>query len=142
MKATRLPDIPAREPYQAPEGYFDDLPLRMQTRLAHLQQAPPTSWLQRLTSWRLQAVYSMVFVLFACLVWFTNPHSNRPERMISSISEEALEEYLVNYELVYLELQEAGNPQAELLLDHMNENIYYYELDTSVEELTEDELNP
>ncbi|WP_038029619.1 hypothetical protein [Thermonema rossianum] len=80
--------------FEVPEGYFDELPQRIQRRIEAKKKGRP--WYARLQGVLMQprwAVSVSVAVLAALVFWFS-PNSTKHERMIQNIDDQILIEYL------------------------------------------------
>lgn len=80
--------------FEVPEGYFEELPQRIQKRIEAGKQRPV--WyasLQRALSQPQWAVSVSVAVLAALVFWFA-PNSAKHERLIEDVGDEVLMEYL------------------------------------------------
>jgi hypothetical protein len=88
----RLEDIPKKQPFTVPDGYFDDLPMRIQARI----QAPQTQpfWA---TNWGLSlklAIPVLTIGVVAILFWKTPTSSSDPFAKLDTIPSEQLLAYL------------------------------------------------
>ena len=100
----RLEDIPRKNIFEVPDGYFDRLPNAIQERIAE-QKVSRWSFVFS-NSWKfaLPAVAAVVVVFF---VWFKNdPSIVKPEEMLASISSEELVAYLHGSDISLEELLE------------------------------------
>lgn len=99
--------------HQAPDGYFDELPLKIQSRINEQQEAPSPIFISRM-----QVVWSMTAVIAIFLIgWFLYPQDNNPspEQLLASIDSEDLIEYLYEEDISTDEILAAVND--EYLLD-------------------------
>jgi hypothetical protein len=104
----KLDDIPKREAFEAPEGYFDSLPGIIQARVAK-----PESVSQRF-SWKPALLYAMPMLVVAIgLIWYLNAGrvDSSPEQLLAAIETADIEAYL----------DESGMT-TEDLLDHIDYN--------------------
>jgi hypothetical protein len=102
----KLEDIPKKQPFEAPEGYFDTLPGIIQARVAK-----PESVSQRF-SWKPALLYAMPILLVAIgLVWYLNSGNadSSPEQLLAAIEAVDIEAYL-----------DESDMTTEELLDHIN----------------------
>jgi len=102
----KLEDIPKRDFFNTPEGYFETLPGRVQARLEgeHRFQRSPV------VSFSLRYALPVVLVVAAAIFWFTS--SNKPadvDKMLSAIKTEDLVAYLDESEITTDEVIESGN---------------------------------
>ena len=89
----RLDEIPKKTLFEAPEGYFEKLPSRIQARIA--KPEPAAAW------GKLALRYAIpVAVLGAAAIFFlTSRPSLSPEEVIASIDSEQLVAYLQDSEV-------------------------------------------
>lgn len=119
----KLEDIPKKNIYNVPEGYFETLPGIIQSRVA----ATPT-WTGTVSPYTRFIRYSIpaLFVIIAALIFLTNQpdEPGGPEEILSGITTEALENYLEEEWAGPMELIE----DIELTDDDLNniENIVYF----------------
>jgi len=102
----KLEDIPKKDFFNAPEGYFESLPGRVQARIGkdHRFSRNP------IVSFSLKYALPAVFLAAAGIFWFTS--SNRPadvDKMLSAIRTEDLVAYLDDSEITTDEVIESGN---------------------------------
>ena len=97
----RLDDIPKKSLFEAPEGYFEKLPGRIQTRIAVPEPEP---------AWgRLALRYALPVVLLAAAAVFvlTNRGTLSPEDLLAQVDSEQLVAYLDETDLNSDDLLEA-----------------------------------
>lgn len=102
----KLEDIPKKQAFEAPEGYFEALPGIIQSRVAR-----PES-ISRRFSWKPALLYAMPVLLVAIgLTWYMNSSNadNSPEQLLASIETIDIEAYL-----------DESDMTTEELLDHIN----------------------
>ena len=68
MKKFNLDDLNKKEPFEAPDGYFDDLPLRMQKRIEGIRARERTS-LATTIRWSLAGIAAALFVAISLTLW-------------------------------------------------------------------------
>ncbi|MCX2739860.1 hypothetical protein [Pontibacter anaerobius] len=96
-KEFKLSDIPKRNPYQVPDGYFDRLPMRVMERTASRGQEQ--AWLPNL--WRplrLAVAPLLLMLLFVGVYFYSMP--TQPEEQIvnlAAVSDTAIVDYLSTY---------------------------------------------
>ncbi|MBC8155288.1 MAG: hypothetical protein H7Z72_20550 [Bacteroidetes bacterium] len=120
-KVIRIDELDAghplrQDPFRAPEGYFNDLPMQIQARIQAQQPAPAftMSW-----SWQ-RSVASLAGVgLVAALVWVTLPERQETlgQETLSSVSNEAIASYLEDQGIDADELASQGQPQMSFASD-------------------------
>jgi hypothetical protein len=88
----RLEDIPKKQPFTVPEGYFDDLPMRIQARIQKPEAHPFWS-----TNWGLSlklTVPVLAIGVVAILFWNIPTQSKDPFAKLDTIPSEQLLAYL------------------------------------------------
>jgi hypothetical protein len=88
----RLEDIPKKQPFTVPEGYFDDLPMRIQARIQKPETHPFWS-----TNWGLSlklTVPVLAIGVVAILFWNIPTQSKDPFAKLDTIPSEQLLAYL------------------------------------------------
>lgn len=116
----KLDDIPKKQVFEAPEGYFETLPGIVQSRVTQKAGA----W----ASWQPVLKYALpVLVVAVGLVWYLNAdQTNNPEQMLASIDTIDIEEYLdeadmttedlldnINYDQIQADSLEFENPMLD-----------------------------
>jgi hypothetical protein len=97
----KLEDIPKKQSFEAPEGYFDSLPRIIQARVAK-----PESISQRF-SWKPVLLYAMPILAVAIgLIWYLNigRGDSSPEQLLATIETVDIEAYLDESEMTTDEL--------------------------------------
>ncbi|MBT1688065.1 hypothetical protein [Dawidia soli] len=131
----KLEDIPKKEIFTAPEGYFDTLPGVIQARVA--KQTPAIR-----PVWRYSLRYALpAVVLFAAgILWYTRQASS-PQDILEGIATEELMSYLEESEglsteeLLDTDLLDTDDAQA------IEQEVYHLDLDDDVLDAIEDNLN-
>jgi hypothetical protein len=100
----KLDEIPKKNIFEVPDGYFDRLPMKIQARL----EAPTQT--QSVQVWSLAFRYALpsVVTVFA-LIYFLRPKSYEPEELLAGIASEHLIAYLSDSDINESELLEAAN---------------------------------
>jgi len=100
----KLDEIPKKNIFEVPDGYFDRLPMKIQARLEKPAQTPSGP------VWSLALRYALpsLFAVFA-LVYFFRPKSYEPEELLSGIASEHLIAFLNDSEINESDLLEAAN---------------------------------
>lgn len=94
MKPIKLDDIEKNtRPFEVPEGYFDDLPMKIQSRI---ETKKKTNWV-RTPTFRLALSAATMFLIVLGVVFFNQ--STTPEDMLADIPEEELLAYINMTEL-------------------------------------------
>lgn len=86
----KLENIPKKNIYKVPEGYFDQLPMVLQARIEALQpKAQPKPWLQYSFRYALPMV-----ILAAATIFLFKPRQSEVEKLLASVSTTELVAYL------------------------------------------------
>lgn len=96
----KLEDIPKKNVFKAPEGYFDKLPEIIQSRIAEKETKPSGA---ASFGWVLRYALPLLAVGIALVFIFRQPDAN-PEELLASVSAEELTFYLVESDLSTEEL--------------------------------------
>jgi hypothetical protein len=123
----KLEDIPKKEIFQVPDGYFEALPGILQSRIANKKSAQETSFFIR---YRMALGYSLsvVFILIASIFWYTRTaQSTDAESILAAVNTEALISYLeesdVTMEDLLQNIEFTGNDLEDI------ENEVYFPFD-------------
>ncbi len=99
----KLEDIPKKDFFSPPDGYFDSLPNRVQARLEKTNQP---QW-QPVFRYALQYALPMVAIVTFGIFWYNQQNKPTAEILLASIGTEELLSYLAEVELSsYEELAE------------------------------------
>lgn len=90
----KLDDIDKRQSFKVPDGYFEDLPLKIQQRISEKPKATSMA----LPSWSLAAV-GAVIVFFIAYVFLMPENNPSASELLAEVSNEELVAYLDNIEL-------------------------------------------
>lgn len=125
----KLEDIPKKNVFNTPEGYFDKLPGVIQSRIAEKQAQPATAgsfvWVLRYAL----PVLAVGFALF--LIFRQSDPTSTPEDLLATVSTEDLTFYLVESDLTTEDLLDMANLQEDEI-DALNNHILYPELDSDL----------
>ena len=117
----KLDDIPKKNIFEVPDGYFDRLPLKIQ---AKVETATTT---HSLAVWNLALRYALPVVIVAvALVYYFKPKSYQTEELLAEISNEHLVAFLSESEINEHELLEIVNfneSDADSLSQHLNNTL-------------------
>ena len=108
--AKRLDDIEKRIDFQVPEGYFEDLPMKIQKRIE--LEKPKRSSL-RVPSWSMAMAASVLLILGFFLIW--NENETSVEDLLAEIPEEELMAYVEELNLDAYDLASAFPETTEEL---------------------------
>ncbi|GAB3830808.1 hypothetical protein [Pontibacter rugosus] len=132
----KLNDIPKRQPYQVPEGYFDRLPMRIMEHTAAPEAVAPAPWHEQL--WRpvRLAVAPLLLLLVFVGVYFFNVQQPQAPASIASLSNAEIIHYLDSYTHVdAADFEQYGIADRELAVEFLNvssktaeEELEYYQL--------------
>ncbi|MDX5438131.1 MAG: hypothetical protein LPK03_13095 [Pontibacter sp.] len=134
----KLSDIPKRQPYQVPDGYFERLPMQMMEHVAADEQKP--AWQQ--LWWRplRLAVAPLVLLLMFVGVYFLNTPEQPEAQLVNlaSVSDTDIVDYLSTYatlettdfaELNTLQEQELPAEFLNVSATEAEAELEYYRLD-------------
>jgi hypothetical protein len=118
----KLEDIGKENIFGTPEGYFDNLPREIQGRLSeHVTDRPFLVW-----QMALKYAAAILVVMISFWFWIDAPIDKSPEKLISSVGEAAIMEYLQFSDLSTIDILasiEANRStiwwDGEDLLDHL-----------------------
>lgn len=133
----RLEDIPKKNIFQVPDGYFEKLPGVIQARVAKPEKAV---WFVPVLKYALP----VLAVVAAGMLWFSNPKGNSFDEQLASIQTEQLIAYLDDSDLNFDELSESVT-WSETDLVELEETVFNSfdiagdELEVLMEELIETE---
>jgi hypothetical protein len=97
----KLEDIPKKQVFEAPEGYFDSLPSIVQSRVAGQVGSGSLIWLPVLK----YALPALVIAIGA--IWYSNSvEIETPEQLLASIETIDIEDYLDESEMTTEDLLE------------------------------------
>lgn len=104
----KLEDIPKKDHFGAPEGYFDILPGKIAARIEQKSKTPGTAF-------RYVPAYALaVAIMAAGITWFVQTKDENAENLLSSIETEQLVNYLAEADdLSYDDFLEEMNPTTE-----------------------------
>ena len=110
----KLEDIDKKQPFEAPEGYFKDLPMRIQAKIDGKKSVTVK---QRIPAWSL-AMASFALIFTFVFVFYDNQPS--AEDLLADISEEELMAYLDEIELDEYDIASAFENDLDIL--NLDEN--------------------
>lgn len=133
----RLEDIPKKNIFQVPDGYFEKLPGVIHARVAKPEKAV---WFVPMLKYALP----VLAVVVLGILWFSNPKGNSFDEQLASIQTEQLIAYLDDSDLNFDELTESVT-WSETDLVELEETVFNSfdfagdELDVLMDELIETE---
>jgi hypothetical protein len=117
----KLDDIPKKNIFEAPEGYFDQLPMKV---LARIETTKPS---RSVPVWNLSVRYAMpVLIVGFALIYFLAPKVQQTEELLASVSNEHLIAYLNESDISVSDLLEIANFNefdADSLSQHLNNTL-------------------
>ena len=134
----KLEDLPKKEIFDVPEGYFEKLPSSIQARIAERQQ--PAS--RPVLRYAFQYALPLVMIITIGLIWFENsPSSNQitTELLLAEIQTEDLITYLDDTNMTTEELLEhASLDDADA--EEIEQEVYGLDLDDETLDILTDEM--
>ncbi|MFN4147029.1 MAG: hypothetical protein ACK4GN_14485 [Runella sp.] len=112
MKRIRLEDIPKKEVFETPNGYFEYLPAKIQQQIQARQEEREhrftVSW-----SWKRTALASVAASIVAVLTWITFPQKQTSisEDALSHITHEEVVQYLKEKQITQHEIIQYAGPE-------------------------------
>lgn len=133
----RLEDIPKKNIFETPEGYFDELPGIIQSRIA--EKSKSTS---PFPSFGLALRYAVPILAIAIALFFVlrpNAPLGNPDELLASVSSEELTYYLVESDFTTDELLDLVNLSDEDI-NALNDEIPYPDFDNELLQEYADDL--
>ncbi len=114
----KLDDIPKKNIFEVPDGYFDRLPMKIQARVETVNQTHTSP------VWSLAIRYALPIVIAGfALVYFLKPKAYETEELLASISNEHLVAYLQESDISESDLLEIANFN-EMDIDSLNQHLH------------------
>ena len=131
----KLEDIPKKEVFDVPEGYFEKLSGMIQSRVSKPSAIARPIWV-----YGLRYALPAVILLAVAIFWFDRPADDRsPEGMLASIQTDELVAYLNDTDVTTDELLEQlhldGTDASEIESDVYDLNISADDLDTILDDI-------
>ncbi len=123
----KLDDIPKRDIFEVPDGYFDKLPLIIQARLEK-----PEAWSLPVWNMALRYALPVIVVGFALVFIFKPKTMHDPEGLLAEIGSDHLVAFLHDSDVSeqdLLEVAALNEADADSLTVHVNENYLLEGLD-------------
>jgi hypothetical protein len=114
-KRIQLDDLKRDVPFEVPEGYFEELPSIIQSRIPAVPERKPLiSW-----SWQRSVALTGALSLIVLLIWVTFPARQGPlgSEPISEVSDAAILDYLAQENISYYDLSENSVVQTAFETD-------------------------
>lgn len=112
----KLEDIPKKDLFKAPDGYFDKLPGIIQARVA--KPEPKSMWVPVL-----KFALPVLALVTVGIFWFSNPTVQSLENELAGINTEQLIAYLDNTEIVWEDTEEESEWSEDDLLE-LEDRVY------------------
>jgi hypothetical protein len=129
----KLEDIPKKDLFKAPDGYFDKLPGIIQARVS--KPEPKSIWVPVL-----KFALPVLVLVTVGVFWFSNPAVQNIETELAGINTEQLMAYLDNTEVVWDEPEADGDWSEDDLLE-LQDRVYSTFTDGSDLELLDEILD-
>jgi hypothetical protein len=117
----KLDDIPKKNIFEVPDGYFDRLPMKIQARVEITKET------HSIPVWNLALQYALPIVIVGfALVYYFKPKPDQPEDLLASISNENLIAFLDESDISESDLLEIANfneSDADSLSQHLNDTL-------------------
>jgi hypothetical protein len=110
MKKFKIDDVEKKEPFEAPERYFDEFPLRMQKRIEAKTAGSPV-WQPLLSpKWSLPAIAMVLMVSVGLFFWNNNRTTDEELNPLDAVATADL--------IYYLEIESVSSDELVQLMDH------------------------
>ena len=132
----KLEDLPKKPIFNVPEGYFEQLPGKIQARI-ETQKSPERAFVFR---YRLQYVVPVILLAMAAVLWFNRSQSPADvETILASIETEQLVAYLNDSELTTEDVLEEVDFNSDDI-DDIETEVYQLQLEDEVFDGLENDL--
>lgn len=134
----KLEDLPKKEIFEVPEGYFEKLPGTIQARIAERQQQTTSRPVLR---YAFQYALPLVMIITIGLIWFEKSSSNpsSTEILLADIQTEDLITYLDDTDMSTDELLEHASLNAADA-EEIEQEVYGLDLDDETLDILTDEM--
>lgn len=132
----KLEDLPKKQVFNIPDGYFDALPEKIQSRIsAQKSEVKLNFFLQ----YRLQYILPVVVVLMVAVAWFSStPKANDVSTMLASVETQDMISFLTDSDLTTDDLLDDGSFDTDDA-DEIETEVYNLHLgDDGLDELLEE----
>ena len=133
---SKLEDIPKRDFFQVPEGYFDILPEKIQARIEATRPRPLFQ-----PAIRYALAYALPFLIVALVIFYNTGSPPAAESMLASIETADLIQYIQESEITTDEMLDNVAFSADEL-DALENEIYEMNLEDADMETLDFEFNP
>ncbi|CAD5276393.1 MULTISPECIES: hypothetical protein [unclassified Imperialibacter] len=110
MNKFKLDDIEKKEPFEAPEKYFDEFSLRMQKRIEVKAAGSPVWQLLLSPKWSLSALAIVLMLGVGLFVWNNNKATDEDLNPLDAVATADL--------IYYLEIESVSADELVQLMDH------------------------
>ena len=122
----KLEDIPKKQIFEVPDGYFERLPGIVQARVTPARDPATIAWFMKRSA--LRYVVPAVVILVAGLFWFDQSATRKDaETILSSLQTQDLIAYLEESDFTTEELVESGMLDAEDVTQ-IEDEVYEFKL--------------
>lgn len=133
----KLEDIPKKPIFNVPDGYFDQLPEKVQARIAAGRKSETSFVFQ----YKLQYIIPILLVLVVGGIWFTRPQPGTDaESILASVETEYLIAYLNESELTTEDVLDEVDFSSSDIQD-IEMEVYQLQLDDEVFDDVLDEID-
>ncbi|MFD1001282.1 hypothetical protein ACFQ21_18275 [Ohtaekwangia kribbensis] len=134
----KLEDLPKKEIFDVPEGYFEKLPGTIQARIAERKQQTTSRPVLR---YAFQYALPLVMIITIGLIWFEKSSSNpsSTETLLAEIQTEDLITYLDDTDMSTDELLEHASLNAADV-EEIEQEVYGLDLDNETLDILTDEM--
>jgi hypothetical protein len=135
----KLEDLPKKEIFDVPEGYFEKLPGVIQARIADSKQQTTSRPVLR---YAFQYALPLVMIITIGLIWFekSSPDQSATESLLAEIQTEDLITYLDNTDMTTDELLEHASLDAADA-EEIELEVYDLNLDNEALDILTDEMD-
>jgi hypothetical protein len=126
----KLEDIPKKSVFKVPDGYFDQLPVKVQARISERNHTAASP----LMSFSLKYALPVVALVVAGIFWFRSGDRESLESQLDSIDSEQIALYLANTDREDIDEVHDPGDWTSIELEELEKEVY------SNMEYTDDEL--
>ena len=137
MKKFNLDDREKREPYEAPDGYFEELPLRVRQKIETIPDSGRTSFSTDTVRWSIAAAVALL--LLSGLFWWNLSEQHNPDPLAGIATAELVNFLEVEYQMEPMNTEEWAMVLENTPIEDSLWNAYESEV-SPANELTDEEL--
>ena len=122
----KAPDQLKKDIFEAPDGYFDHLPERIQERIREEETSSVDEKVVSMPRWAYAAAASILILLVAGILFYQQPNNEiaseqQLEQLLAEVPQETLLEYLqTDADVSLLQVNLTEDEQEELLLQELD----------------------